>query len=66
MYYPEASEPIYASGMQTTGDIYGTVLSEALSQPDPAVQWLAGELDDLPWVYMDVSDLVPSGTRAGP
>ena len=66
LYYPEASEPVYAGGMQTAADIYGVVLSEALSHPDPAVQWLAGELDDLPWAYMDVSGLVPSGTRAGP
>lgn|GEM_PF-5626266 len=66
MYYPEATEPVYAGGMQTAADIYGVVLSEALSHPDPAVQWLAGELDDLPRAYIDVSDLVPSGTRAGP
>jgi len=66
MYYPDASEPVYAGGMQTAADIYGVVLSEALSHPDPAVQWLAGELDDLPRVYIDVSGLVPEGTRAGP
>ncbi len=66
MYYPESSEPVYASGMQTAADIYGVVLSEALSHPDPAVQWLGGELDDLPWVYIDVAGEVPAGSRAGP
>lgn len=66
LYYPEAEEPVYASGMQTTAEIYNVMLGEALVHSDPAVQWLAGELDDLPWVYMDVSDIVPEGRRAGP
>lgn len=66
LYYPEAAEPVYASGMQTTAEIYGMMMGQALSHPDPAVQWIAGELDDLPWVYIDVSSLVPAGGRAGP
>jgi len=66
LYYPEAEEPVYASGMQTTAEIYNVMLGEALVHSDPAVQWLAGELDDLPWVYMNVRDIVPEDRRAGP
>ncbi|MBD3370170.1 hypothetical protein GF402_07395 [Candidatus Fermentibacteria bacterium] len=62
---PEHADEL-SEELESTSEVYLLLLGKALSHPDPLVQWMAGELDDLPYVYMDVRDLLPDSVPARP
>lgn len=53
-------------GLRSTSEVYLLLLGQALSHEDPLVQWMAGELDDLPYVYIDVRRVVPDSVPPRP